>query len=212
MSLSAQATLHTCIPHPVPRPEPAPGGPRPFPAPSPARHWSGPERPRSPRNLRPPRPGPSPPSSSREFMQGKYTASASKEAERLLRLCDRCMARPPAAVCRPILAERHPPLARYKKRGVLAAGLRAAGSAGRAARRGARLCPAASGSAPRSSAVPRRARLCPAALGGAGRRSQHGAAYQRGEQSDGGAGLRAGGVGRRRRARLAGGTARPRRL
>lgn len=74
---------------------------------------------------------PSPPSSSSsEFMQGKYTASASKEAERLLRLCDRCMLRPPAAVCRPILAERHPPLARYKKRGVLAAGGRRRGRAG----------------------------------------------------------------------------------
>lgn len=89
------------------------------------------------------------------------------------------MARPPAAVCRPILAERHPPLARYKKRGVLAAG--AAGGGERWA-----------GCAPRSSAVPRCARLCPAAaaaaLGGAGRRSQHGAAYQRGEQSAGGAG------------------------
>lgn len=114
------------------------------------------------------------------------------------------MVRPPAAVCRPILAERHPPLARYKKRGVLAAGdaerrgaelgqrrsgaertealrvrsvplvLRVAGSAGRAARRGALLCRALS----------RCAGVCPAAAagaaahGGASRHSQHGAAYQ----------------------------------
>lgn len=147
-------------------------------------------------------------------MQGKYTASASKEAERLLRLCDRCMLRPPAAVCRPILAERHPPLARYKKRGVFAAGgaeqrgaereqqrSGAEPSAGAQCRRGAEGGGERwAGCESQSSALSRSARLCPAgsgaaALGGAGRRSQHGAAYQRGEPSAGGVSHRGGRAG-----------------
>lgn len=59
--------------------------------------------------------------SSREFMQGKYTASASKEAERLLRLRERCMLRP-AALCLPILgpAAIRLLLTRTKQRGVWA--------------------------------------------------------------------------------------------
>lgn len=82
--------------------------------------------------------------------------------------------------------------------------LREAGSAGRAARRGAPLCPAQSRSSarlcpaqPRSSApLSPAAAAGAAAHGGAGRRSQHGAAYQRGEPSAGGVSHRGGGTDR----------------
>lgn len=68
-----------------------------------------------------------PSSSSRKLMQGKYPARASKEVERLPRLCERCMERTPAPApaprqpWRPIL-DPDPLFPRYKIRGVLAAG------------------------------------------------------------------------------------------